>query len=274
MSLMLHCGAEPASRDMVANLPKSNFKSIGSRHHPLPYIDFLESVEKSVDRLGNMKIVGEDFGLSHESSRFFGLLEIETDYSDGLMEKYKMTKQIGLRSSTLQAFSAGLAFSTFCFICDNLAFSGDITLSRKHTTNIMSDLPELIDDSLYKLTKDMRLIEGRYDLYSEKSVSNKQAHDLVCQSMELGRSGNSDMKGQSVISSQKADKVLQHWYENPNWSKRSAFSLFNCFTEETKDVQMQQQSKSTRNLHWLFDEFTGFNNVLEINSDKEPVIIN
>ena len=273
MSLMLHCGAEPASREVVAALPKSNFKSLGSRHNPFPFIDYIESVEKSIDRLGGIKITGEDYGLSHDGSRFFGLLDIETDFSDGLMEKYQMQKQIGMRSSTQKIFSAGLAFSTVCFICDNLAFSGDITLSRKHTTNIMSDLPELIDDSLHKLTKDMRLIEGRYDLYSEKSVSDKQAHDLVCKSLDLGRV-HSDKKGQYVVASNKVAEVLKHWYENPNWKKRNAFSLFNCFTEETKDIQFQDQSKRTRNLHWLFDEFTGFNNVLAINADKEPVIIN
>ena len=270
MSLMLHCGAKPATRQDIASLPKSNFKSMGARHKPVPYIDLIESVEQSVKRLGNIQITGEDFGLSHEGSRFFGLLDIETDYSDGLMEKFQMKKQIGLRSSTQQIFSAGVSFSTFCFVCDNLAFSGDITLSRKHTTQIKNDLPELIDDSLHKLTKDMRLIEGRYDLYSEKSVSDKQAHELVCKALDLGRA-DSSMKGQSVISSQRVAKVLSHWDENPNWKKRNAFSFFNCLTEETKGSQLQQQSKETRNAHWLMDNFTGFDQLLEI---KEPVIVN
>lgn len=269
MSMMLHCGAEPASRSEISALPKSNFASMGSRHNPVVYSDLIEGVESSINKMG-IKITNEDFGLSHEGSRFFGLLDIEVDASESMMAKYQTGLQIGMRSSTKQIFSAGLTAGTQCFICDNLAFFGDVTLSRKHTTNIMNDLSELIDDSLVKITEDMRLVESRYDLYSEKSVSDKQAHDLVCKSLELGRE-DFEMKGQNVISSQRVAPVLDNWYNNPNWKSRNAFSLFQCFTECTKDVQMQQQSKSTRNLHWLFDKFTGADKLKDI---REPVILN
>ena len=51
---------------------------------------------------------------------------------------------IGLRNSHDKVISAGVACGSGVFVCDNLCFSGEVKLARKHTANILTDLPHLV----------------------------------------------------------------------------------------------------------------------------------
>jgi hypothetical protein len=52
---------------------------------------------------------------------------------------------IGLRSSTDRGLAVGIAASGVrLFICDNLAFFGEVTAQRKHTAHVFRDQPDLI----------------------------------------------------------------------------------------------------------------------------------
>ena len=39
---------------------------------------------------------------------------------------------------------AGLAVGAAVFVCDNLSFSGEVRLARKHTAHFERDLPQLV----------------------------------------------------------------------------------------------------------------------------------
>ena len=119
----------------------------------------------------------------------------------------------------------------------------------------------------------MRLIEGRYDVYAEREINNQEAHDIACLSLNLGRI-NPEREGQHVLASNKISRVLDDWYtpRHPEFEPRNCMSLLNCFSEHTKTLGMYDQSKRTRNLHYLFDKFTGAEDLLLIK--EEPVIVN
>ena len=69
-------------------------------------------------------------------------------FSDGYSVSKSYRYVIGMRNSNDMKFPAGLVLGIAPFVCDNLAFTGEVTVARKHTTNIKRDLPMLITDKM------------------------------------------------------------------------------------------------------------------------------
>jgi hypothetical protein len=51
---------------------------------------------------------------------------------------------VGIRNSHDKAFAAGIIAGAQVLVCDNLCFSGEILLARKHTGHIHYDLPVMV----------------------------------------------------------------------------------------------------------------------------------
>ena len=58
---------------------------------------------------------------------------------------------IGMRNSNDMKFPAGLVIGIAPFVCDNLCFSGEVEVNRKHTVFIKRDLPILMTDKMDEL---------------------------------------------------------------------------------------------------------------------------
>tara|TARA_Y100000588_G_scaffold223141_1_gene237071 strand:- start:12140 stop:12949 length:810 start_codon:yes stop_codon:yes gene_type:complete len=58
---------------------------------------------------------------------------------------------IGLRNSNRMKFRAGFLLAEAPFVCDNLAFCGEVRVQHKHTLNIHTKLPALIKEKLNSL---------------------------------------------------------------------------------------------------------------------------
>jgi hypothetical protein len=71
--------------------------------------------------------------------RYFGVLCLRSPYGD-------YTNMIGLRNSHDKSLPIGIAFGSRVFVCDNLAFSADHVIRRKHTARAKRELPALLAD--------------------------------------------------------------------------------------------------------------------------------
>src|ERR1041384_4160845 len=58
--------------------------------------------------------------------------------------KADLASVLGVRNSYDRSLAVGLTLGSRVFCCDNLAFSGEVTMHRKHTLNVFRDLPDLI----------------------------------------------------------------------------------------------------------------------------------
>ncbi|MCA9269417.1 MAG: hypothetical protein KDA41_13140, partial [Planctomycetales bacterium] len=146
LNLTLHCGAHRANRDQVAAAPTPPRTQswVPIAHHQL-----LQQVESTLAGCG-MRVVNEAHGLWGEGTRYFGLLEVmngrrQQDY--GLV--------VGVRNSHDKTFPAAIALGASVFVCDNLSFSGEVSLARRHTRFIERDLPHVVSTAVGRLT-DMR----------------------------------------------------------------------------------------------------------------------
>ena len=135
-------------------------------------------------------------------------------------------------------------------VCDNLSFSGEIKLSRKHTRYIMRDLPRLTDRAIYKLKDRWHLQDQRIDAYKNYNLTDRHAHDLVIQSLDRG-----------ACTSTQIPKILKEWREPTyeEFSPRNAWSLFNAFTEVHKGNSLTVLPQRTEALHTLMDYSVGLN---------------
>ena len=91
---------------------------------------------------------------------------------------------VGLRNSHDKRFPAGLAMGAAPFVCDNLAFNGQVVLARKHTTNIMRDLPGVTARAVGKLRDFSGQAERRANSYKVREMGNREAHDLIIRALD------------------------------------------------------------------------------------------
>ena len=167
-SLCLHAGAnviQPAVlRDVVTPEATATWT-------PVPHDTLVNSVRSALTYNG-ATIVREEHALYHDGDRYFGLLHLGDDKDGG-------NTVIGIRNSHDKTFPAGLSLGNRVFVCDNLAFSSDVTVARKHTTFIRRDLDRLIYAAVGKLA-DMRVKQtARLAAYENRELGDVDAHDII-----------------------------------------------------------------------------------------------
>ena len=237
-NLVLHCGANQVSRDDVASVytPEPTRSWM-----PISHISLIEQVEL-VLRHNNLKIVGQAHALSHAGMRYFGLMEIRNGQNS---EEYSWV--LGARNSHDQTYPAALVAGANVFVCDNLSFSGEVKLSRKHTTFIWRDLPQLTERAIGRLMQKWHQQDERIAAYKGHDLLEMSAHDLIIRSVDVG-----------AMPPSKIPDVLKEW-RNPRheeFEPRTSWSLFNCFTEVLKG-SLTALPKRTEALHGLFDSYCG-----------------
>ena len=132
MNLLLHCGAHHVERDDVrtAKTPDRTDTWV-----PIGHGRLLNMVRDTL--VGNgLTVVEEAHALTRDGQRYFGLLHVQNGNPS---DKYGLV--VGVRNSHDKSFSAGLALGAAVFCCDNLSFSSEVVLARKHTVFIERDLP-------------------------------------------------------------------------------------------------------------------------------------
>ena len=206
--------------------------------YPIPHADVLAHTEISLNRLG-YRIKGESHAVGHEGKRYFGLLDLTYD---GAPNDYTLVA--GIRNSHDKTFPAGLVIGSKVFVCDNLAFSGEISFARKHTRFISRDLPHIVDEALGNLGTLRHNQETRINAYKSYEIGDTAAHDFLVRSIDA-----------DVMPARALPSVVKQW-RTPNhaeFSGRNAWSLFNAYTEVMKEQSPIELPKRTMRLHAMMD---------------------
>jgi len=133
--MLLHCGAELVSKEQLWEVPTPEHTETW---YPLAHFSVFAEVQTQLRSCGFI-ITEQAHALSHDGQRYFGVLNI-TLPGRGIFE---WTWAVGIRNSHDKTFPAGLVAGTKVFCCDNLAFSGEVQISRKHTRFAERDLSHL-----------------------------------------------------------------------------------------------------------------------------------
>lgn len=219
--LMLHCGAAAISRNDLANLPVP--APMGSRHVCRPYIDDVELVERELDQYG-LRVVDEAYGVTHDAGRFFGVLECAPIEGE-IVDDYSM--MVGLRGSWDQTMSRGLALGSRTFVCDNLAFSGEVVIKTRQTTFIGERLPDMMRDAVSKIPAMADHQRIRFDNYKATQITQRQGDAAI---IELVR--------RKIVNPSIVGRIQEEW-DNPSHPEHAAFGwsawrLYQAVTESMK----------------------------------------
>lgn len=133
------------------------------------------------------------------------------------------------------------------FVCDNLSFSGEVQLARKHTTRIERDLPLLTERAIGQLVERWHTQDTRIARYRDRVITDVAAHDLMIRAVDVG-----------VVPVSTLPKVVSEWREpsHPEFQPRNTWSLFNAFTEALKG-NLPLLPRRTQALHGLMDSHVG-----------------
>jgi Domain of unknown function (DUF932) len=242
LNLMIHAGSQAVDRNTVTTCPTPQATDTWQ---PIPHGRLLELVTDTLERNG-LKVVNQAHALGRDGDRYFGLLEVQNGQP---AKDYGLV--VGLRNSHDQSYPAGLVIGSSVMVCDNLAFSGEVVLSRRHTVHIQRDLPQLVNRAVGQLGDLRQQQDQRIDAYKNTRLADTQAHDLFVQMIDS-----------RVLPVTRLPHALKE-YREPSHSEfldggqRTAWTLFNSVTDVLKGRNLDSLPKRTQALHGLLDSVCG-----------------
>lgn len=233
-------------RNGLANIPTP--EPVG-RWFPVPHMTLVTELETALQPHG-MKIVAETFKLDKGGQRMFGMLQVGNCKAAG--DDFEFA--IGLRNAHDKMLRAGLAVGMNVGVCSNLSFRGEIVIGRKHTTEILTDLPLLMAGAITKLAEKWDTQGKIVTAYKGMDVSVTQGRDLLINCAK-----------QEVFPRTQLMDVIDEWEtpRHPEFKDRNLWSLFNSVTEHLKPRENSNGStlwllpNRTERLHSILDPVAG-----------------
>lgn len=228
--LLVHAGGWEATR---ADLAAVSVPAADGAYVPVPYTRFVEEVELHVPRFGLM-ITDARFALARDGRQMFGVLTCTNGHAN---DEYGLA--IGLRNSYDRSLAVGLVAGSRVFCCDNLAFSGEVSMARKHTANVFRDLPDLI----YRMLSEVSSMRERMD--KEIAQLKRVPVEFPEFAEILVRACMRDALPFSYL-----PRVIEAWQkrERPEFREANAWSLLNVITEVMKSRSARAQVEGSLRL--------------------------
>lgn len=235
--LVLHCGAQEVDRAAVTAV---HTPDATRSWQPIPHIDLIQQIEVALEA-AQLKMIAQVHSLTRDGARYFGLMQIEYGTPN-----LHYAWVLGLRNSHDKSYPAGLVAGSRVFVCDNLSFSGEVSLFRKHTVFIKRDLPQLTARAVGQLQQRWAHQDQRIEAYRKAELDAPRAHDLLIRALDV-----------RAIAPTRLPDVVKEWREPryEEFAPRTLWSLFNCFTEVLKDSSLAELPRRTEALHGLFDGY-------------------
>jgi hypothetical protein len=225
-SLVLHRGARPVSGEELAEVKAP--APVG-RWYPLSHQTVLRRVKDTLGEAGFV-VKREQLALAKDNHRFFGTLDLESQLVHGV------ALSVGVRNSTDKSFPIGFVAGSRVFVCDNLAFSAELLVRRKHTRFGEQRFAADIAAAMPKLGQFRELEAKRIEGMARTEVTDTLAESIILRAFEKG-----------VVPAPLLPAVIREWRapKHDDFKPRTLWSLFNAFTSAlTPKAKANPQSYS------------------------------
>ena len=138
---------------------------------PIAHGDLITAVDRQLMVRG-IAIRGEQFAIQRDGARLFAILELVIERTN------ELTAAMGIRTANDRSMALEIAVGVKVFVCDNLAFSGDlIALRRKHTAkfDLNADISRAVDRYEAHLTVLHRTIAET----QERQICDSEAKAMI-----------------------------------------------------------------------------------------------
>lgn len=200
---------------------------MGKRHCPIDHHELVDIAKRQLTDNG-FTIEQEEHGLSEEGMNCFSGFSIRKSDFDNTDRELVF----GLRNSHIQRFASSVAVGSSMLVCENLCFSSDITLSRKHTNHIMRELPTIMNKAIQSIQQTWDNEGKRIETYKNTEVNEVEVINKLLKAnlikptkigdfLDLVQNGGVDVNG---------TKGAFHEYRGTLWN------IFNAVTESYKHL--------------------------------------
>jgi hypothetical protein len=211
-TLVCHRGAREVSRDELARV---SCPEAEGRWRPIAHSQVLSYAEEALmaagyatDRL--------NLALSGNNARFFATLTLKSPLAEGV------NLAVGLRSSTDKTISLQWCCGSRVFVCDNLAFSAQTMIARKHTRFGAERYQEAISRVIAGLSDYREYEAARISEMHRTQLTDDQAESILLRAFEKG-----------ILGPRALPIALKQWRDPsfPEFAEsRNAWRLYNALT--------------------------------------------
>ena len=207
-----------------------------STFQPLTHDQVLTLIDEGLNRAGLAAVRDErgdairKFTLAKDGAKMYGILPIDVDILSptSVDSNDSIRLQLGIVNSFDRTLACRIGFGSVVSVCTNGCVFAEKVLGRKHTTNILSELPDLIDQTLGE-TEAYVKAQGRFfSRLREIELDNRDAHDMV---IRMAREG-AIKKGEIL-------DIVEEYHDPRHevFAQPTAWALHNAVTESAKRIQ-------------------------------------
>jgi hypothetical protein len=231
MTLLLHSGGEAASMEELAAIPlpkeTRSYKPVS--HQALA--SMLGTIAS--DLLPEFELANMQFGLARDGAQMFGIHTFKNGSS-------AMGLSIGFRNSYDKSLSVGLAVGGQVFVCDNLCLSGEVTVLKKHTLNVIASIESLALSAIYKSRSAFNQIQTDAEVMKSIPLSDEDAYRTI-----------GLLYGNGVLTPRQIPVVKNEWLKpsHSDFEGRNVWAFYNACTESLKSSPPQSIMERHLALH-------------------------
>ncbi len=231
MTLMLHQGGQECSLEELKDIPLP----VETRSYkPVSHYDLSVNIARvASELLREFTLHKSQYGIARNGDQLFG---VHTFQNSGT----ELGLSIAFRNSLDKSLSVGMAFGAQVFVCDNLALTGSIVKIRKHTTNVWTDLEEMILTGVYRARTSF--------IHAVDDAHRMQGIDI---STDGAYRALGHLFGHKVLSPRQMPVALKEWQKPSHeaFEPRTLWSLYNAVTEALKSSPPQSIMEKHIGLH-------------------------
>jgi hypothetical protein len=201
-------------------------------HFPVAHARFVETLAESL-HYRHLEIVHEEYAVSHDGLRFFGVLTLSVEESG-------VRIAVGLRNSHDKSFSLGLTVGRRVLVCDNLALFGDYApVMRKHTKRV--EIEALLAVAVDQMQRNFEPMRRQIDFFRGSELSDQRAKLIIYDAF---------MEGGADLPKHLGGIVHDHYFDPkyPEFEPRTLWSLENAFTSALKELEPVARLKAVGRL--------------------------
>jgi hypothetical protein len=204
---------------------------------PIAHGDLIHAIDRQLLVRG-ISVRDEKFAIQREGARLFAVLDLSIETTG------EFCAAMGIRTANDQSMALEIAVGVKVFVCDNLAFSGDlIALRRKHTAkfDLNADISRAVDRYQAHLLALQRTIAA----IREDTISDDEAKSVIFEAFRF-----------EVLPIRYFKRVAEAYF-NPasdmtDVQPRTMWGLHNAFTRSVRDMAPAPAFEATTELGKLF----------------------
>jgi hypothetical protein len=234
-----------------ANLANLKTPAGTDTHTPIPHATLVDYTRKAIDRAG-LSIKEEEHGTARDGLRYFGGFSLKGETIQG----DDRNLVLGLRNAHDKSFAASICIGNQMIVCENLCFSSDIKLARRHTARILEDLPRVLATAVSRVTSHWTDMTNRIHAYQNTGISRQQASDLLI-----------DLVDSKAFPARDLYKTVKE-FEAPRHAEfkgDTLWNLYNACTEHLKGSDLSKLPSRTMTIQSTFDRLAGHQpNIIDV----------